>query len=133
MEVQALVRSRLNRLLFFEPKLIFNRGCVTPYQFEQWKDITGGDMDMVDGFDELPPDAQEMVQRCIEQGHVDDEDWKGVGEIQYAKFSDPSNKNVQDPSMNRDGKKKMRMSQKDKKDLEKKKEVCRFVQTGRQT
>ena len=32
---------------------------------------------MVDGYDELPKDFQDKVKRAIEQGHVDDEDWKG--------------------------------------------------------
>lgn len=36
-------------------------------------------MDLIDGFDELPEGAQAKVQRCLEQGHVDDEDWNGVG------------------------------------------------------
>lgn len=36
------------------------------------------DMDMVDGFEELPEDAQEKVKRALEQGHVDDDDWNGV-------------------------------------------------------
>lgn len=33
---------------------------------------------MVDGYDELPEDAQEKVKRALEQGHVDDDDWNGV-------------------------------------------------------
>lgn len=35
-------------------------------------------MDLVDGYDELPEDAQEKVKRALEQGHVDDDDWNGV-------------------------------------------------------
>jgi hypothetical protein len=38
-------------------------------------------MDLVDGYDELPKAAQEKVQRALANGHVDDEDWKGVGHI----------------------------------------------------
>lgn len=45
---------------------------------DQWKDLTEGDLDLVDGYDELPEELQEKVRRCIEQGHVDDEDWNGV-------------------------------------------------------
>ena len=33
---------------------------------------------MVDGYDTLPADAQDKVKRALEQGHVDDDDWKGV-------------------------------------------------------
>lgn len=36
------------------------------------------DMDMVDGYDELPDEVQEKVKRALEQGHVDDADWNGV-------------------------------------------------------
>lgn len=35
-------------------------------------------MELVDGYDDLPAEAQEKVKRAIEQGHVDDEDWNGV-------------------------------------------------------
>lgn len=40
--------------------------------------MTNGDMDFVDGYDDLPEELQEKVKRAIEQGHVDDEDWKHV-------------------------------------------------------
>jgi hypothetical protein len=36
-------------------------------------------MELVDGYDELPADAQEKVQRAFDQGHVDDDDFTGVG------------------------------------------------------
>jgi len=55
------------------------RGCVTPFQLVQWKEASEGDMDLVDGYEELPPDVQDKVKRAIMQGHVDDADWKGVG------------------------------------------------------
>lgn len=53
-------------------------GCVTPTVIHNWAETSGGDMDLVDGYDELPPDAQQKVKRALEQGHVDDEDWNGV-------------------------------------------------------
>lgn len=37
------------------------------------------DLDALDGYDELEAGEQEKIQRAFEQGHVDDEDWKGVG------------------------------------------------------
>jgi hypothetical protein len=37
-------------------------------------------MEYVDGYEELPAEWQVKVQRAIEQGHVDDEDWKGVSD-----------------------------------------------------
>jgi hypothetical protein len=37
-----------------------------------------GDMDLLDGYEDLPEDVQAKVKRALDQGHVDDEDWKGV-------------------------------------------------------
>jgi hypothetical protein len=42
------------------------------------KESSGDDIEMVDGYDDLPEDAKDKVRRALEQGHVDDEDWKGV-------------------------------------------------------
>ena len=55
------------------------RGCVTPKQIENLKTSIENDLDLFDGYDELPEDAQEKMRRALEQGHVDDEDWKWVG------------------------------------------------------
>jgi hypothetical protein len=35
-------------------------------------------LDYLDGFDELPSDQQAKVLQALEEGHVDDNDWKGV-------------------------------------------------------
>lgn len=51
---------------------------MTPVQIAKWEDMTGGDTELIDGFDEITPEAQEKVLRALEQGHVDDEDWRGV-------------------------------------------------------
>lgn len=34
-------------------------------------------MEMMDGYDELPQEWQEKLEKAIEVGHVPDEDWKG--------------------------------------------------------
>lgn len=52
-------------------------GCVTPAQIANLVNETGGDVNDVDGYEELPEDVQEKVRRAMEQGHVDDEDWRG--------------------------------------------------------
>lgn len=57
---------------------------MTPAVLHNWHETSGGDMDLIDGYDELPADAQEKVKRALDQGHVDDEDWNGV---RIAKFS----------------------------------------------
>lgn len=41
-------------------------------------------MDLIDGYDELPADAQEKVKRALDQGHVDDEEWNGVRIAQFS-------------------------------------------------
>ncbi|EMC92692.1 hypothetical protein BAUCODRAFT_37597 [Baudoinia panamericana UAMH 10762] len=55
-------------------------GCVTPEVIHNWKDTSDGDMDRVDGFEELPDDVKDKVRRAFEQGHVDDDDWNGDAE-----------------------------------------------------
>jgi len=40
-----------------------------------------GDMELCEGYTDLPEDEQEKVSRALEQGHVDDADWSGVGTL----------------------------------------------------
>jgi len=58
-----------------------NRGCVTPTIIHNWQESCEGDMELIDGYDVLPEDVQEMVKRALEQGHVDDDVWKGVSVV----------------------------------------------------
>jgi hypothetical protein len=58
-----------------------DRGCVTPKQIANLIESSGGDTDMVDGFDEVPADYQEKINFALENGHVPDEDWKGVSHV----------------------------------------------------
>ena len=51
---------------------------MTPVQLANLIEDSGGDTDMVDGYDELPANFQEKVDFALENGHVPDEDWKGV-------------------------------------------------------
>lgn len=34
------------------------------------------DLDALDGYDELPEAEQAKVKKALEQGHIDDEDWR---------------------------------------------------------
>lgn len=52
-------------------------GCVTPAQVANLIEESGGDTEMVDGYDELPADLKEKVDFALQNGHVPDEDWKG--------------------------------------------------------
>ncbi|KAF1348166.1 poly polymerase and DNA-ligase Zn-finger region-domain-containing protein, partial [Delphinella strobiligena] len=46
-------------------------GCVTPKQIANMKEESGGDTDLIDGFDEVSEEFQDKVVRAIEQGTVD--------------------------------------------------------------
>ncbi|KAI9678750.1 MAG: hypothetical protein M1817_005807 [Caeruleum heppii] len=52
-------------------------GCVTPKQIANLKDSIDNNTDLLDGYDEVPEDIQDKIRRALEQGHVDDVDWKG--------------------------------------------------------
>ncbi|PLB38473.1 uncharacterized protein BDW47DRAFT_104897 [Aspergillus candidus] len=60
-------------------------GCTTPKLISNIKESIGEgedmDLDALDGYDELEAGEQEKIQRAFEQGHVDDEDWKGDVEV----------------------------------------------------
>lgn len=51
---------------------------MTPKQIENLLETCGNDTDMVDGYDELPANFQEKIKYALENGHVHDDDWKGV-------------------------------------------------------
>ena len=55
-----------------------NRGCTSPKQIQNLKESIEDNIEYLDGFDELSPDLQAKVSRALEQGHVDDSDWRGV-------------------------------------------------------
>lgn len=63
---------------------MFPRGCTTPRVLENiktgWEEMCDGkpDYSLLDGYDEIPEEFQEKVRRAVENGHIDDEDWKGV-------------------------------------------------------
>ena len=76
MAVQALVG-----LIFFF--YIFEnadtcRGCVTPKQIDNLIESSGGDTEMVDGYDDLPAEYQEKIDYALANRHVHDDDWNGV-------------------------------------------------------
>lgn len=58
-------------------------GCVSGSQIAGLQESCGGDpdnydFDAIDGFDELnDEDVKEKVRRCVKQGHIDAEDFKG--------------------------------------------------------
>ncbi|KAI5296506.1 hypothetical protein KEM52_001350 [Ascosphaera acerosa] len=58
-------------------------GCVTPRQIASIRETLGDslDMDLLDGYEELSEENQEKVCLAIDNGHVDDDDWKGDPEL----------------------------------------------------
>jgi hypothetical protein len=58
--------------------LMESRGCVTPKQIANLNETIEGNLEYLDGYDEITPDLQEKVRIALEQGHVADEDWRGV-------------------------------------------------------
>lgn len=42
------------------------------------KGVIEGNLEYLDGYEDLTFDDQVKVQRALENGHIDDEDWKGV-------------------------------------------------------
>lgn len=55
-----------------------SRGCVTPKQIVNLIESSGGDTEMVDGFEELDDEYQKKIEYALAHGHVHDEDWNGV-------------------------------------------------------
>ncbi|RDA89254.1 hypothetical protein CP532_0533 [Ophiocordyceps camponoti-leonardi (nom. inval.)] len=84
-------------------------GCVSGAQMVAVQELCDKgdgtyDFDAIDGYDELNdhPDIQDKIRRCVEQGHIDAEDFKG------------------DPEKNRPGEKGIRLTAKQKASKEKK-------------
>lgn len=59
------------------------------------------DMELVDGYEDLPQEAQVKVKRALEQGHVDDEDWNGVSHVHLQPHDVRTDIFLQDAEMNR--------------------------------
>ena len=62
-----------------------DRGCTTPKVIKNIQDALGEpdddgnyDVSILDGFEELSEENQEKVKRALQQGHVDDDEWRGA-------------------------------------------------------
>ena len=53
-------------------------GCTTPNVIGHINEAIEGNLEFLDGYDELPENEQERVRKALDDGHVADEDWKGV-------------------------------------------------------
>lgn len=60
------------------------RGCTTPKVIANVKEFVDGDLTMIDGYEDLPEDMQAKLDKAFAQGHVDDEDWKGVSTLLFS-------------------------------------------------
>ena len=54
------------------------RGCVTPKQISGIKEAIEDNLDMFDGYEELPEDLQDKIKLALAEGHIADDDWTGV-------------------------------------------------------
>ena len=55
------------------------RGCVTPQQLFNLKDSVEDDLDgNLDGYSELDDFNKSKIAKAFEEGHVADDDWRGV-------------------------------------------------------
>lgn len=54
------------------------RGCVTPKQIVNIKNVLDNDATQLDGYEDLPEDCQAKISKALKEGHVADEDWMGV-------------------------------------------------------
>lgn len=87
------------------------RGCVTPKIIanlnETVQEGSGDgeekDYTVLDGYEDLSAENQEKVRGALEQGHVDDEDWKGVSHSGFG-FMIQMLTIIKDVEMNRPGK-----------------------------
>lgn len=78
METLVSAQTQHQRLLFTCSDF---RGCVTPKQIVGVKSSIEDDLDLFDGFDELPDDFQEKVKTALANGHIADDDWTGVPSV----------------------------------------------------
>ena len=63
-------------------RLTVCRGCVTPQQISNLKDSVEDNLDTyLDGYEDLDDHDKARVAKAVEEGHVADEDWKGVSLI----------------------------------------------------
>lgn len=103
--------SATQRLLRYSFTDIYHRGCVTPVQLERVIEQIGGldgldldsDLDILDGWEELPEWAQTKVKNSLINGHVDDEDWKGVSHGCLISLPSLTHTFTQEPELNRPG------------------------------
>lgn len=67
-----------------------SRSCITPTVIQNVLKALGGlegieeDLNVIDGYDEVPQEWQEKILTMLREGHVPDEDWKGVSDLDRA-------------------------------------------------
>ncbi|EON64892.1 hypothetical protein W97_04126 [Coniosporium apollinis CBS 100218] len=52
-------------------------GCVSPKVISNMQAHCQGDLGLIEGYEEMPDEWQDKIARALEQGHIDDEDYKG--------------------------------------------------------
>ena len=66
--------------------LTASRSCITPTVIQNVQNALGGieaiegNPEVIDGYEEMPEEWQEKILTMFREGHVPDEDWKGVSD-----------------------------------------------------
>lgn len=58
-----------------------NRGCITPKIIENINNETDHDASQIDGMEDVGEEWAAKFQKALDEGHVPDEDWKGVSDF----------------------------------------------------
>ena len=56
---------------------------MTPQQIYNLNDAIEGDVDLFDGYEDLDEQDKAKIAKAIEEGHVADEDWRGVRPLSH--------------------------------------------------
>ena len=77
--METLASHLITHLCGHSPfNLMSHRGCVTPKQIQNLEETIEGNFDFLDGYDEIDEESQTKVRKALEDGHVADDEWKGV-------------------------------------------------------
>ncbi|OJJ44311.1 hypothetical protein ASPZODRAFT_769959 [Penicilliopsis zonata CBS 506.65] len=100
-------------------------GCVTPKvitnlseTLDEVSGADGKDFSELDGYEDLSSENQEKVRKALEQGHVDDEDWKGdpdvnrPGKTGFRKRATPKKKKEEEEEEETEGEEKEKEEEK---------------------
>lgn len=84
--METLVNCKTRQQYPDSELMISKRGCTTPNVVKNVEEKIEGNLDYLDGYDDLPEREQGKVRLALDQGHIADEDWTGVSLIPLSLF-----------------------------------------------